>query len=110
MSQIPIHPSIDHLFSKDYHFNYQPIGRAITNNKVLRQLHRMANPKGLDPLIVSQAENSANAQEIIQSEFVKKAIETSQDQNAILITTLKTAMINVGFTAGKKETKRETDK
>ena len=107
MSKRQIHPSIDHLFSKDYHFDYRPIGRALTNNKVLLQLHKMANIPGQNALIVSQAENSANAQEIIQCAFVKKALETSQDQNAILITTLKTAMSNVGFTAGKLETERQ---
>ena len=107
-SKKPIHPSIDKLLSKDYHFNYQPIGRALTLNKILKQLHKMANPPGLDPLIVSPAENSANTQEIIQSVFVKKALEKSQDQNELLVVALKKAMTNVGFTAGKAILQKRT--
>ena len=105
-----IHPAIDHLFSKDYHFNYKPIGRSLTLNKVLKQLHKMANPPNIDPLIVSPAENSANAQEIIQSVFVKKALENCSNQNEILVVALKKAMVNVGFLPGRQQLHRARER
>ena len=100
--KLPVHPAIDHLLSNDYHFDYRPIGRALTLNKVLQKLHKMSNPPHLDPLVVSPAENSANAQEIIQSVFVKKALENCHENNERLVLALKKSMVNVGFSAGRQ--------
>ena len=70
----------------------------------------MANPPNIDPLIVSPAENSANAQEIIQSVFVKKALENCSNQNEILVVALKKAMVNVGFLPGRQQLHRDTER
>ena len=99
-----VHKKVDRFLNKNYHYNYQAIHQTLwTDNLVregIRNLNLISMPPKLAPLLVSAAENSRTAREIVEHEFVSIACGGISDSNKNLVTSLRSALEKADFPPG----------
>ena len=99
-----IHDKVDRFLDKNFHYNYQAIHHALWTDNFIRQgirdLHLISMPPKLSPLLVSAAENSRTAREIVENDFVSIACGEISDSNQNLVASLRLALEKADFPPG----------
>ena len=99
--KISIHPALDPFLTDNYFCKYAGLHETFTQNVVFRKsliaVHKMSNPRGVEPYLSSGFENSLTAQEIIEAEFVKSCYVDSKNQHENLVKVVRDCLTAEGF-------------